>query len=331
MRYVLFKYFGRPILAVPLDSGFAVLLAGFLVFPAFTLKRKIFKYGALILAVICWVGRLAGLPIGTVLDRTEITVLSRIKLLCPQMEVAIPIWSLVLGRDRMYFRLFDAQANQCGFVKFSWSEPGRSWLEVEAKALQSHVNAKNFTCPKVIALEKTEEGVLLLTSVLPSMCTLLHAEKSFFPYDIYDEIQSQRFEVPFMTLRMLAWYQNGMTSLIKNTQATSELCAMDDDASITLAPAHGDFGSENFFVDPMKRIFLIDWEHYSKAAPVATDAVSFWIGQHHRAIQRGQPKIAKDFVLSFKSYPKTDLLLALVYLTAFEVTDAKKLVTLWKN
>lgn len=318
-------------MALPLDSSFSVLRAGCAAFPAFTLKRKIFKIAALIWAAVLWGARRVGLPAGAPLDSADAAVLARIKEACPQMAAATTIWSLVPGRQRIYVRVFDANANECAFAKVSRVEPGRSWLQVEATALHRYSEARNFTCPRVLTLNVSEADVLLLTSALPPGSTLRHPETSTFPRNIHAEIQSKVVQTPISSLRRHTWYHRGMAALAENPRVASELAAIDDASPIALAPAHGDFGSENFYVDPAQRVYLIDWEHFCDAAPFLTDEVGFWIGKNHRAIQRGDSEVAGDFTKEFEEHHDSDLLLALIFLSAFDITDASRLVSLWKS
>lgn len=318
-------------MALPLDSSFSVLWAGCAAFPAFTFKRKIFKICAVVWAAALWVARLVGLPVGVALDRADAAVLARIKAACPQFAAAMLIWSLVPGRQRMYVRVFDAKTNECAFGKLSRVEPGRSWLQVEATALHRYAEAKSFACPRVLMLDVTETDVLLLTSALPRGSTLRHAEASTFPRAIQAEIQSKVVQTPISSLHRCAWYQRGVAALGENARVASELAAIDDASPVALAPAHGDFGSENFYVDLARRVYLIDWEHFCDAAPILTDEVGFWIGKNHRSIQRGDSEVARDFAQEFEEHRDRDLLLALIFLSAFNVTDASRLVALWKN
>lgn len=318
-------------MALTLDSSFSVLRAGCAAFPAFTLKRKIFKIAALIWAAVLWGARRVGLPAGAPLDGADAAVLARIKEACPQMAAAIIIWSLVPGRQRFYVRVFDAKANECAFAKLSRVEPGRSWLQVEATALHRYSEARSFTCPRVLMLDVTETDALLLTSALPPGSTLRHAETSTFPRTIHAEIQSKVLQTPISSLRRFAWYQRGVAALAENARVASGLTAIDDASPVALAPAHGDFGSENFYVDPARRVHLIDWEHFCDTAPILTDVVGFWIGKNHRAIQRGDREVAQDFAREFEEHRDSDLLLALIFLSAFDITDASRLVALWKS
>jgi aminoglycoside phosphotransferase len=318
-------------MALPLDSSFSVLRAGCVAFPAFTLKRKIFRIAALILAGVLWGARRVGLPAGAHLDSADAAVLARIKEACPQMAAAMLIWSLVPGRQRIYVRVFDANANECAFAKVSRVEPGRSWLQVEATALHRYSEARSFSCPRVLMLDVTETDVLLLTSALPPGSTLRHAETSIFPRTIQSEIQNQVVQASFSSLHRRAWYKRGIAALAANARVTSELAAIDDASPVALAPAHGDFGSENFYVDPARRVYLIDWEHFCDAAPILTDEVGFWIGKNHRAIRRGAREVARDFAQEFEEHCDSDLLLALIFLSAFDITDASRLVALWKS
>lgn len=300
-------------------------------FPAFTLKRKIFKGATLLWAAVLWLARRVRVPAGTALDSAEAKAIARIQDACPQMAAAMVLWSLVPGRQRTYFRIFDAKATECAFGKLSCAEPGRGWLQVEAAALERYAMAQSFTCPQVLMLDVTERETLLLTSAFPAGTTLLHAQNSDFPRPVQVEIQDKRVEAPFASLRDRAWFRRGREALAKNAGVSAALDAMDDAAPVTLAPAHWDFGSENFFTDPQGGLLLIDWEHHDPEAPILTDEVGFWIGRHHRAIQRHQHGIAADFSAAFEGQTESDLLLALLYLSGYEIGDAQTLVSLWKN
>lgn len=331
MNFVVFRYGGRPVIAVPLDGSLRVLRSSIACLPSFTFKRKVFKLFALVWGSAIWVGRRLGLVGGIGLDSADQALVERIKGFCPEAVSVVPIWSLVPDRPRSYFRVFDAAARELAFAKVSTAEPGRTRLQVEARALQAYEDAETFDCPHLLKLDVTDDAVVLITTALPRGSQLLHAEVNTFPKAIHAEIRYRVISSTMATVRKTEWYRRGIEANLDNPRVMMDLRAINAAELVSLAPVHGDFGSENFFADPAGRVFLVDWEHHSLEAPVLTDEVGFWIGRHHRAVQRGQSEVAKDFALAFRSKPTKDILLALVYLSAFDVTDAKRLAALWKN
>jgi hypothetical protein len=331
LSFAVFTLGGRSVIAIPLDKSLPILRASIAALPAYTLKRKVFKRIALGWASALWLGRRLGLSLGKALQPADQVLVERIRDFCPGAAAVVPIWSLVPGRARSYFRIFDSATREIAFAKVSTAEPGRTRLQVEAGALQANANAKTFNCPLLLGLDIVADAVLLLTTALPPGSRLLHAEVVSFPHDIRDEIRSCTFTSTIDRVKRTDWYRRGLEVNAANPGLVKDLVAIEPATSVSLGPAHGDFGSENFFADLAGRIFLIDWEHYCAEAPVLTDEVGFWIGSHSRAIKTGKPRIAEDFAQAFMGHSNTDLLLALVYLSAFDVNDAKRLVALWKN
>lgn len=331
MSYAILPPGRHPAIAIPLDHGLVILRATIGVFPAFTVKRKIFKRIALLCALLLWVLRRLGLVSGSPLGTLDAVCAERIREVCPGAVAVAPIWSQVPGRSRRYFRIFGADAQEIAFAKVTTSGPGCDRLITEARALRAYRQAVSFECPRVISLEEFNSAVMLVTTALPKGSRLRHAEDWALPAAIQREIAGASTSSLLGDLRGADWYQAGRELNVANTHFLALLDRLQNETTVQLCAVHGDFGSENFFVSPGGRIFLIDFEHFSDSAPAWTDAVGFWIGKHHRAIQAGKPETARRFQDAFPEAAEIELFLALLYLSAFDVKDAIKLVTLWKS
>lgn len=331
MSYAILPPGRRPAIAIPLDHGLVMLRSSIAAFPAFTFKRKIFKRLALLWALVLWVLRRIGLVSGSPLGTLDAACAARIREVCRDVVAVALIWSQVPGRPRRYFRIFGADSREIAFAKVSTSGPGCDRLRTEAHALKAYRKAVSFECPSVISLEEFDDAVMLVTSALPNDSRLRHAEDWTFPAAIQREIVGALTPAFLGDLRGANWYRAGRELNAVNAHFLALLDRLPNETPVQLCAVHGDFGSENFFAGPGGRIFLIDWEHFSGSAPAWTDAVGFWIGKHHRAIQTGAPDMARRFLDAFPAAAEIELCLALLYLSSFDVKDATKLVTLWKS
>lgn len=331
MIYCILTYKRRRVIAIPLDYGIGALYASVASLPDSTYKRKLFKVYALFWAFALWLALRLGIGHGNTLPPLDDNLVRRIRGFCPEAMAVVPIWSLVPGRPRSYFRVFGAGAREIGFAKVSTSGPGRERLETEAMALEKYRTAVTFKCPQTIALDVSVDAVTLVTAALPASSRLLQARDHQFPAAIQREIQGEVVLSFVSELRQAGWYRQGLDRNKANNGFYRFIEDIPDHSAVQVGPAHGDFGSENFFADRAGHVFLIDWEHYSEKAPILTDVVGFWIGKHHRVIQSGAVVVARNFAQSFLDATEADLALALLYLSAFDVTDSMRLAALWKN
>ena len=83
-----------------------------------------------------------------------------------------------------------------------------------------------------------------------------------------------------------------------------------------VSQVHGDFGSENIFINKKGKFLVIDWERHTYEGPHYTDLVAFWLGSNHRKIKNGNQIINLKFNEHFKDVKRIDLALALAFLVA---------------
>ena len=124
MSFHIFLHRGRPVIAVPLNYNIRILRASVAALPAFTLKRKLFKIYAYWLAFVLMILHRWGVFGGSTLPPFEKSLVQRIQDVCPNAEAVVPIWSLVPGRPRSYYRVFDRNAVEIAFAKVSASGVG---------------------------------------------------------------------------------------------------------------------------------------------------------------------------------------------------------------
>ena len=88
---------------------------------------------------------------------------------------------------------------------------------------------------------------------------------------------------------------------------------------------HGDFGSENLFVD-RDRFWVIDWERSTGVGPAVADRVAYWLGAN-LALARRAPvealRVLKTQLAQHGSF--SDMCVALAFLSTAEFGPARSL------
>lgn len=322
MGFCILRLKGRPLLAIPIYGVFGIVWRSVALFPSYTLRRKLFRIVVFGGGALGWLAYRLHVWSGQRLPEPERSFVEGAIRVTAGASSALVIWSTVPGRGRRYVRLFDEQGKEVAFAKASLDASGRSRLRVEASALKRFERAKSFSVPSFILLREALATTMLITAVLPRGCQLRHPERTRLPNGILQELQERTALCKLHVIRQEDWFIHGLNNIGRSDPFGLLVDSFDGSVEVMVCTVHGDLGSENIFEAGDGRTILIDWEHFAEQGPCLTDPISFWIGQHHRAIRRNPAAKAGAFSNEFGSYSQVDICLALVYLAAFDVSDA---------
>ena len=101
---------------------------------------------------------------------------------------------------------------------------------------------------------------------------------------------------------------------------------------VKVSTVHGDFGSENIFLNSETNDFMIiDWENSTDNSPFLTDKVAYWLGANYRLLKNNDSLAYNSFCRDFGKFKKIDIDLALLFLTNAKFDLAYLIVKKWQN
>lgn len=318
----------KPVISIPLDGSLSVALSAVSCLPSHTLIRKLFKlylYISIVFQYYFTHKPPSNDSLEPVLRKWIEEIPSKIS---KERLFPVFIWSLVDGRQRYYVHLLDYNGDKKFFGKITVKRDDYALLNNEKRKLSKFSNANTFKVPTVILYEENDDYCSLVTSYLSVTYSLYHPDSHDFPDPIFQEITQEHHNISYKEIQALSWWQE-TDNLLKNSLFYDFLHDVDLMNSYTVSTIHGDFGSENIFINNTSNFYIIDWERSTDTAPYQTDMVAFWLGKRHVLIKNNPTAAYKEFKKHFANYNEIDIALALVFLVSVNFDLAIKIIEEW--
>lgn len=332
MKNLIFYKKGRPVIAIPIDGSLKVACRSIDCFPSYTMIRKIFKCYLYLNIFIRFIfrGRFVSED-NNKIDKILVEWFDLIKRKLDNTKLyPVYIWSLVDGRERYYVHLLDEKGVRTYFGKITTKKDDYELLEKEKEKLFLYKNMKEFNVPQVISFEKNDSYCSLVVSYLDKGYKLYHPEKNPFPLKVVTALQNKIDSIDLSQIYSMKWFDHDLKSDSSCKHLLAYIMSYDDREIIKTCTIHGDFGSENIFINDNSEFYIIDWERSFEKAPYLTDEVAFWLGAHHKIIKQNEKSALKLFNLNFQNREDKDLVLALLYLISVNFNLAIFLGRSWK-
>jgi hypothetical protein len=245
--------------------------------------------------------------------------------------IPVLLGSTVVGRQRYYVHLLNKKGSRVGFGKISWGPKGKELLRREKNALKRFALYDKFSVPTILKYADRPGFSYIITSPLTAEFSLRHSEKHPFPEEIHSSIAGTPGIVHVQKLRASEWFVNGLLAVSGGDAIRNYLLDLKSDFPVRVVNVHGDFGGENLFEDPLGRVVILDWEHFSTEAPYLTDWIGYWIGKNHAGFAASPKHTIADFWRAHLDKEKTDIALALIYLANCKIWQAQKIAEWWDH
>lgn len=323
----------RPIISIPTGVSLKISLVSISCLPSHTLVRKVFKvylYFRIFTSyfMIKYFSKSNKYP----LDKILVDWFEKVILVLGNQELyPVYIWSLVEGRQRYYVHLLDADGNKKYFTKITTKKVDYNLLENEKKQLEYFSNKDTFYVPRVVNFEKNEKYCSLITSYLEEGFNLYHPESHTFPKKISLEICEKPINLLYSKIVETSWWKIGYLRAKSMINYFNFINSSDAQTEINVCKIHGDFGSENIFINNKNKFYIIDWERSTNDAPYLTDMIAFWLGGHHKLIKENSAKAYEKLMQEFKNEKHIDLAMALLFLISVNFDLAILVAEQWES
>lgn len=321
----------QPLICIPIDVPLKVSLSAVTCLPSHTLIRKIFKaYMCLSVVYYNFISKFFSInnrnKLDTILEQwmTEVPYKLYDDKLYP-----VFIWSLVEGRERYYVHLIDKDGTKRYFGKITTKQEDYALLENEKKQLEYFLAVDSFEVPTVIDFKINNKYCSLVTSYLSDDYKLYHPDSNNFPNLVFEEISKNKFQIKYEEIQNTQWGKKSQKYIDVATSFGRYMKNIDKNTKVTISRVHGDFGSENIFINNNGKFYIIDWERSTDLAPYKTDVIAFWLGKKHITIKNDSTKAYKEFKEKFKDCNQIDIALGLLFLISVNFDLAIKIIEKW--
>jgi thiamine kinase-like enzyme len=331
MRNIIFYKKNRPIVSIPASMPLKAQMSATSCLPSHTFKRKIFKvYMIINISFLDFISKHFSIRTNDILPTILQNWMKNIQFkLSNKILYPIFIWSLVDGRERYYVHMIDTKGKKIFFGKITSKQADFSLLENEKKQLEYFSDANYFMVPKIIDFEIRNNYCSLVTKSLHGAFKLYHPDRNSFPKLISDEISKNKSQIFYEEVQKYQWWKKSQKRKDIAASFRQYINNINNRTIVNVSKVHGDFGSENIFVNNKNKYCIIDWEHSMGIAPHKTDIIAFWLGKNYKVIKRNSNRAFQKFKNNFQNYNQTDIALALLFMISVNFDLAIKIAKHW--
>ncbi|NNL54877.1 MAG: hypothetical protein HKP32_06970 [Woeseia sp.] len=336
--YLLFRFAGKPVIAVP-NSSPNIKLAGLKCYRGITIRR----------AGFAWMTRLlTRLRIDWLLTQPEDSSLSsllpfnfqnlldtlRQTMGAPSAEAVI-VWPPQLNRGRIYVHLLDANARPLAFVKLSLDALNDEYLRSEAETIEKlkALQLKSFRIPSLLEIGKWNGHYYCVFEPIATDAKPVKSSWSSFPRDCVKEYAGQVRIIGLPQLTELKWWKK-FWEVTPPESAFAQDVRMAEGHAIRVCRAHGDLGTMNMIrVD--REILIFDWEECCDDAPILTDELMFFLVLNQRKFLAkpvvGLRELNQRYLSGASAQRRCDVIMAMAFIRASDKPVANKILDNWEK
>ncbi|PML61249.1 hypothetical protein BCT73_06570 [Vibrio breoganii] len=184
------------------------------------------------------------------------------------------VWPGEIKRKRAY--LFELDDKVVSFTKLFFYKEGNIYREVELTKAFSNLKNKNPNLGdvKVLRFYSSEDVSFIKFEPLPDKAKALDKRRySYRDVAICDDRYKR-------TIGLNEFFNLNPFCLERLKKLTSFPFLMDylSEYGVEVNFIHGDYGSENIFIDSFRKFYVIDWERGSPSGPAQTDELAYFVG-----------------------------------------------------
>lgn len=309
-----------PLIAIPINESLLCSLKAIKCLPSFTFNRKLFKiYLYLTLPFFYYLNKINLKPVNNEKLIGLVQWSDNFKKKHGEIKFQIVvIWSLVPNRKRYYIHFLDEQGNKIWFGKLTRNEDDYVFLKNEFQQLSNiqskEIKSNLFSTPHIIDFGINKELCFLVTESLDKKYRLFHPSKNKFPKDLAKEIHGEIRKINKDEIFKQGWWNNFELRRFEYRNLDLYTRKSDKKCFINVCLVHGDFGSENIFLNENGIFKVIDWERATNIGPYYVDIIAYWLGQNHKMLKKNSEKTIEQFYIDFNEVRKIDLAFALCFL-----------------
>ena len=336
--YLLFRFAGKPVIAVP-DSSQKVKLAGLKCYRGITLRRASFAWMTRLLTRLR-VDRLLTQPVDSSLSSLlpfnfqDWLDTLRGTIGAPSAEAVI-IWPPKTDRGRIYIHLLDANARPLAFVKLALDASNDEYLRNEAQTIGKlqALQLTSFRIPSLMEIGTWNEHYYCVFEPIATDAKPVQSSWNSFPRECVKEYAGQVRIISSQQLTELDWWKN-FWEVTPPESAFAQDVRIAQGHPIRVCRAHGDLGIMNMIrVDG--QILIFDWEECCDDAPILTDELMFFLVLNQREFLAkpavGLRKLNQRYLSGASARRRYDVIMALTFIRASDKLVATKILCNWES
>ena len=336
--YLLFRFAGKPVIAVPASSQ-EIKLAGLKCYRGNTLRRASFAWMTRLLTRL-GVDRLLTHSVDSSLTSLlpfnfqDLLDTLRQSMHDPSAEAVI-VWPPQIDRGRIYIHLLDANARPLAFVKLALDASNDECLRSEAQTIEKlkALQLISFRIPSLMEIGKWNGHYFCIFEPIATDAKPVRPSWSSFPRDCVKEYAGQVRTISLQQLIELNWWKN-FWEVTPPESAFAQDVQMAQEHPIRVCRAHGDLGIMNMIrVDD--QILIFDWEECCDDAPILTDELMFFLALHQREFLAkpvvGLRKLSQQYLSGANAQRRCDVIMALAFIRASDKPVATKILDNWEH
>jgi|GEM_PF-5631625 hypothetical protein len=342
--YLLYKYAGRPVFAIPaLASNFRQ--AAIKRFQPTTWRRGTYRgivHASMLLGMDFLLNQTIESPaeVDSMLSDEWTLFLSEMAdhLGVSRVDAAV-FWPPQPDRKRIYVHLFDKHSRPIGYAKvsLSLSSSTNALLRHEGLVLSafSEIKPISFKVPQFISYGSVANYTYLLLSPLPQYARPVSRRRYFYPAACVREYAGPTSRFGVAGLHKLSWWNKYLSVIDERCRAFhDELLETLSIGEISICMAHGDLSNNNI-VRCGSEIWIFDWEGSVPDAPVRTDEIGYYLATNQPNIRRnphrGTKLVKRKYLTDATPDMKASFMIALAFRVASDIDDASLIIQNWRN
>lgn len=337
--YYLFRFWKRPIIALPATSSKHIKLIGISCFRNLTIKKALFSWAVRFFVVVG-----ADLLLTEFVDPNQTPLLPYYfadwldalrESLDMKSSQAVIIWPNHQDRGRVYVHLFSIAAHKQAFVKLSFNDYNDNCFLREFTTIEtlSQHQIKTFSLPSIIQSGKYNNHRYLVFKQIPNAARPIKACLTSFPTECVREYGGLPYDIESQYLQTLEWWQN-FWDLVNPELEFAKIVLSYKETPLRVCQVHGDLGLANM-IWINNKLLIFDWETSDCHAPYLTDEISFYLHINQRYFEKkahiGLRMFYHQYLLGRCQIYQHDIVMALAFLYSKKLSAAQKLVHYWHS